>query len=70
MSDQAWITITVEPFELVALVDWHLEQKREQANKEEFAGAEYHRNRALELMKIREAAGLARTTSNPQGEPK
>ena len=66
MSEQAWITINVEPFELVALVDWHLERKREDADKEEYAGAEYHRTRAMELMKIREAAGIARSQSNPK----
>jgi hypothetical protein len=60
MTDKAWITMTVEPYELVALVDWHLEQKRVCAIDERFEQAEVHRKRALELMKLREAAGETR----------
>lgn len=52
MSEQAWITVNVEPFELVGLIDWHIEQKRVAVNNEEFTTAEYHRKRALELTKV------------------
>jgi len=51
------ITVTIEPFELVALIDWHIDQKRESANKEEYSAADYHMKRAGELMKLREVAG-------------
>ena len=41
--------VDLRDYELTALIDWHLEQKRECANKEDFVSAEDHRKRALAL---------------------
>lgn len=56
------ITITVEHLELTALIDWHIREKRNSIDDEEFTNAEYHRNRALVLMQIREEADKGKTT--------
>lgn len=62
------IDVKLEPYELVALVDWHIEQKQQSARKEEFQEAEFHRRRALELMEVREAAGKAALPPNQNGK--
>lgn len=54
-----WQT-TLELPEINALVDWHIEQKRQAADKEDYQAAESHRRRALEL------ATLVQTTQ-PEG---
>ena len=44
--------IEIAPYELSALIDYHLDLKRTCSNKEEYLEAEEHRKRALELAKL------------------
>ena len=46
--------IDLKEYELQALIDWHIAQKRAMADDEEFIEAEDHRKRALELAQIAE----------------
>ena len=44
--------VNLQDYELRALIDWHLVQKREAADDEEYVQAEDHRKRALELAQL------------------
>jgi hypothetical protein len=46
------LQVKLERYEIEALVDWHIERKRNAADKEEYTDAEWHRKRAKELAEI------------------
>lgn len=43
------ITVTLAKYEIEALISWHREQQYEAARKEEYADADGHKRRVVEL---------------------